>query len=56
MSQVAQRKQLLEALFEKWDSKACGSLDLEEVIAVLSTFKECMGKEALMEGKEKSLL
>nr|XP_041575931.1 EF-hand calcium-binding domain-containing protein 5 isoform X2 [Taeniopygia guttata] len=52
MSQVAQRKQLLEALFEKWDSKACGSLDLEEVIAVLSTFKECMGKEALMEAKE----
>ncbi|OWK57372.1 EF-hand calcium-binding domain-containing protein 5 [Lonchura striata] len=52
MSQVAQRKQLLEALFEKWDSKACGSLDLEEVIAVLSTFKEFRGKEALMEAKE----
>ncbi|XP_053816821.1 EF-hand calcium-binding domain-containing protein 5 [Vidua chalybeata] len=52
MSHVAQRKQLLEALFEKWDSKACGSLDLEEVIAVLSTFKGHMGKEALMEAKE----
>ncbi|NWT67867.1 EFCB5 protein, partial [Prunella himalayana] len=52
MSHVAQRKQLLEALFEKWDSKACGSLDLEEVIAVLKTFKGLMGKEALMKAKE----
>ncbi|XP_038013856.1 EF-hand calcium-binding domain-containing protein 5 isoform X2 [Motacilla alba alba] len=52
MSHVAQRKQLLEALFEKWDSKACGSLDLEEVVAVLSTFKGGMGKEALMKAKE----
>lgn len=56
LSHVAQRKHLLEALFEKWDSKACGSLDLEEVIAVLSTFKGHKGKEALMKGKEKSLL
>ncbi|NXH51096.1 EFCB5 protein, partial [Dicaeum eximium] len=52
MSHVAQRKQLLEALFEKWDSKACGSLDLEEVVAVLSTFKGLTGKEALMMAKE----
>uniref|UniRef100_A0A8C3QCV9 Uncharacterized protein n=1 Tax=Geospiza parvula TaxID=87175 RepID=A0A8C3QCV9_GEOPR len=52
MSHVAQRKHLLEALFEKWDSKACGSLDLEEVIAVLSTFKGHEGKEALMKAKE----
>ncbi|XP_036251306.1 EF-hand calcium-binding domain-containing protein 5 [Molothrus ater] len=52
MSHVAQRKHLLEALFEKWDSKACGSLDLEEVIAVLSTFKGHKGKEALMKAKE----
>ncbi|NXP60760.1 EFCB5 protein, partial [Chloropsis cyanopogon] len=51
-SHVAQRKQLLEALFEKWDSKACGSLDLEEVIAVLSTFEGRMGKEAVMKAKE----
>ncbi|KAI1231804.1 hypothetical protein IHE44_0007441 [Lamprotornis superbus] len=56
MAHMAQRKQLLEALFEKWDSNACGSLDLEEVVAVLRTFKEDMGKEALMKGKEKSLL
>ncbi|NWR48704.1 EFCB5 protein, partial [Regulus satrapa] len=52
MAHVAQRKQLLEALFEKWDSNACGSLDLEEVVAVLSTFKGDMGKEALMRAKE----
>ncbi|NWW29652.1 EFCB5 protein, partial [Panurus biarmicus] len=51
-SHVAQRKQLLETLFEKWDSSACGSLDLEEVVAVLSTFKGGMGKKALMEAKE----
>ncbi|NWY44357.1 EFCB5 protein, partial [Sylvia atricapilla] len=52
MSHVAQRKQLLEALFEKWDSNACGSLELEEVVAVLSTFEGGMGKEALMNAKE----
>ncbi|NXW76382.1 EFCB5 protein, partial [Hirundo rustica] len=52
MSHVAQRKQLLEALFEKWDSRACGSLELEEVVAVLSTFEGDMGKEALMKAKE----
>ncbi|NXC05664.1 EFCB5 protein, partial [Orthonyx spaldingii] len=52
LSHVAQRKQLLEALFEKWDSNACGSLDLEEVAAVLSTFKGGKGKQALMKAKE----
>ncbi|NXX27133.1 EFCB5 protein, partial [Nicator chloris] len=52
MSHMAQRKQLVEALFEKWDSSACGSLDLEEVVAVLSTFQGGMGKEALMKAKE----
>ncbi|NWV81098.1 EFCB5 protein, partial [Dasyornis broadbenti] len=52
ISHVAQRKQLLKALFEKWDSNACGSLDLEEVVAVLSTFKGGMGKAALMKAKE----
>ncbi|NXR38989.1 EFCB5 protein, partial [Zosterops hypoxanthus] len=52
MSHVAQRKQLLETLFEKWDSNACGSLELEEVVAVLSTFEGGMGKEALMSAKE----
>ncbi|NXS35187.1 EFCB5 protein, partial [Pomatostomus ruficeps] len=52
MSHVAQRKQLLEALFEKWDSSACGSLDLEEVVAVLRRFKGGMGREALMKAKQ----
>ncbi|NWI74489.1 EFCB5 protein, partial [Dryoscopus gambensis] len=51
MSHMAQRKQLLEALFEKWDSKACGSLDLEEVVAVLSRFKGGMGRVASMKAK-----
>ncbi|XP_008945447.1 PREDICTED: EF-hand calcium-binding domain-containing protein 5-like, partial [Merops nubicus] len=44
---VAQRKLLLEALFQKWDNNASGFVDLEEVDAVLSTFKEGMEKEAL---------
>ncbi|NXR23047.1 EFCB5 protein, partial [Cinclus mexicanus] len=52
MSHMAQRKQLLEALFEKWDSSTCGSLDLEEVVAVLRTFKGGMGKEALIKARE----
>ncbi|NXI76312.1 EFCB5 protein, partial [Rhipidura dahli] len=52
MSHMAQRKQLLEALFEKWDSNARGFLDLKEVVAVLSRFKGGMGKVALMKAKE----
>ncbi|XP_010138762.1 PREDICTED: EF-hand calcium-binding domain-containing protein 5-like [Buceros rhinoceros silvestris] len=56
ISRLAQRKLLLEALFEKWDNNASGFLDLEEVDAVLSTFKEGMEKEALRKGKETALL
>ncbi|OPJ78591.1 EF-hand calcium-binding domain-containing protein 5 isoform B [Patagioenas fasciata monilis] len=52
VSRLAQRKLLLEALFEKWDSNASGFLDLEEVDAVLSTFKEGMEKEALRKVKK----
>ncbi|NWW80321.1 EFCB5 protein, partial [Climacteris rufus] len=52
MSHVAQRKLLLESLFEKWDSNACGFLDLEEVVAVLSRFKEGLEKEALLKARE----
>ncbi|NXP74849.1 EFCB5 protein, partial [Ramphastos sulfuratus] len=50
-SRLAQRQLLLEALFEKWDNNASGFLDLEEVDAVLSTFKEGMEKEALRKAK-----
>ncbi|KAM6118574.1 EF-hand calcium-binding domain-containing protein 5 [Phoenicopterus ruber ruber] len=52
ISRLAQRKLLLEALFEKWDNNASGFLDLEEVDAVLSTFKEGMEKEAFRKAKE----
>ncbi|XP_009700870.1 PREDICTED: EF-hand calcium-binding domain-containing protein 5-like, partial [Cariama cristata] len=55
-SHLAQRKLLLEALFEKWDINASGFLDLEEVDAVLSAFREGMEKEALRKGKETVLL
>ncbi|NXE20414.1 EFCB5 protein, partial [Ardeotis kori] len=52
ISCLAQRKLLLEALFEKWDSNASGFLNLEEVDAVLSTFKEGTEKEALRKAKK----
>ncbi|NWT13666.1 EFCB5 protein, partial [Vireo altiloquus] len=52
MSHLAQRKELLEALFEKWDSNACGTLDLKEVVALLGRFKGGMGRVALMKAKE----
>ncbi|XP_063002851.1 EF-hand calcium-binding domain-containing protein 5 [Elgaria multicarinata webbii] len=46
------RKQLLlAALFEKWDNECSGFLDLEEVDAVLSTFKEGMEQESLNKAK-----
>ncbi|NWS21995.1 EFCB5 protein, partial [Pachyramphus minor] len=51
VSRAAQRKLLLEALFEKWDSNGHGFLDLEEVDAVLSRFMGGMKKEALMKAK-----
>ncbi|NXP29971.1 EFCB5 protein, partial [Scytalopus superciliaris] len=56
MSQVAQRKLLLEALFEKWDTNGHGFLDLEEVDDVLSRFKGGMEKQALMKAKERLCL
>ncbi|NXN96897.1 EFCB5 protein, partial [Rhinopomastus cyanomelas] len=49
---LARWKLLLEALFEKWDNNASGFLDLEEVDAVLSTYKEGMEKEALRKAKK----
>ncbi|NWU79315.1 EFCB5 protein, partial [Onychorhynchus coronatus] len=51
VSRAAQRKLLLEALFEKWDSNGHGFLDLEEVDAVLSRFMGGVKKEALMKAK-----
>ncbi|XP_062448801.1 EF-hand calcium-binding domain-containing protein 5 [Rhea pennata] len=51
-SLLARRKLLLEALFEKWDNNGSGFLDLEEVDAVLSTFKEGMEKKALRNAKK----
>ncbi|NXC48660.1 EFCB5 protein, partial [Penelope pileata] len=51
ISCLTRRKLLLEALFEKWDINASGFLDVEEVDAVLNTFKEGMEKEALRKAK-----
>ncbi|NXT22183.1 EFCB5 protein, partial [Syrrhaptes paradoxus] len=52
ISRLAQRKLLLKALFKMLDNNACGFLDLEEVDAVLSMFKEGMETEALRKAKE----
>nr|XP_009671286.1 PREDICTED: EF-hand calcium-binding domain-containing protein 5 [Struthio camelus australis] len=52
ISLLARRKLLLEALFEKWDNNGSGFLDLKEVDAVLSTFKEGMEKKALRNAKK----
>ncbi|XP_068010616.1 EF-hand calcium-binding domain-containing protein 5 isoform X1 [Melanerpes formicivorus] len=52
VSCLAQQQLLLEALFEKWDNNASGFLDLEEVDAVLNTFKEGMEKEAVRKAKK----
>ncbi|NWU97283.1 EFCB5 protein, partial [Upupa epops] len=52
VSRLAQQKLLLEALFEKWDNNASGFLGLEEVDAVLSTYKDGMEKEALRKAKK----
>ncbi|OXB73352.1 UNVERIFIED_CONTAM: hypothetical protein H355_017006 [Colinus virginianus] len=51
ISRLTRRKLLLEALFEKWDINASGSLDMEEVENALSTFKEGMEKEAVRKAK-----
>ncbi|KAL8198990.1 UNVERIFIED_CONTAM: hypothetical protein K2H54_031288 [Gekko kuhli] len=44
---LARQQLLLAALFEKWDNECSGFLDMKEVDAVLSTFKEGMEQEAL---------
>ncbi|NXK97488.1 EFCB5 protein, partial [Formicarius rufipectus] len=53
MSQVAQQKLLLEALFEKWDTNGHRFLDLEEVYAVLSRFQGGMETKVLMKAMER---
>ncbi|XP_015277516.1 PREDICTED: EF-hand calcium-binding domain-containing protein 5 [Gekko japonicus] len=48
---LARQQLLLAALFEKWDNECSGFLDMKEVDAVLSTFKEGMEQEALEKAK-----
>ncbi|XP_061461320.1 EF-hand calcium-binding domain-containing protein 5 isoform X2 [Rhineura floridana] len=48
---LVRQQLLLAALFEKWDNECSGFLDMEEVDAVLSTFKEGMEEEALNKAK-----
>nr|XP_056720988.1 EF-hand calcium-binding domain-containing protein 5 [Euleptes europaea] len=48
---LVRQQLLLSALFEKWDNEGSGFLDMEEVDAVLGTFKEGMEQEALEKAK-----
>ncbi|XP_053131357.1 EF-hand calcium-binding domain-containing protein 5 isoform X2 [Hemicordylus capensis] len=48
---LVRQQLLLAALFEKWDNECSGFLDMEEVDAILSTFKEGMEEEALNKAK-----
>ncbi|XP_067328281.1 EF-hand calcium-binding domain-containing protein 5 [Anolis sagrei] len=48
---VTWKQLLLAALFEKWDNECSGFLDMKEVDAILSTFKEGMEQEALNKAK-----
>ncbi|XP_033028489.1 EF-hand calcium-binding domain-containing protein 5 [Lacerta agilis] len=48
---LVRQQLLLAALFEKWDNECSGFLDMQEVDAVLSTFKEGMEQEALNKAK-----
>ncbi|XP_040543249.1 EF-hand calcium-binding domain-containing protein 5 isoform X5 [Gallus gallus] len=50
-SRLTRRELLLEALFEKWDINASGFLEMKEVEAALSAFKEGMEKEAVRMAK-----
>ncbi|KAM4795652.1 EF-hand calcium-binding domain-containing protein 5 [Rhinophrynus dorsalis] len=49
---VAHQKLVLQALFEKWDIDGSGFLELNEVEAVLSKYKEGMESEAIARGRE----
>lgn len=51
---LVRQQLLLAALFEKWDNECSGFLDMQEVDAVLSTFKEGMEQEALNKGRRKA--
>ncbi|XP_063147156.1 EF-hand calcium-binding domain-containing protein 5 [Candoia aspera] len=48
---LVRQQLLIAALFEKWDTECSGFLDMAEVNAVLSTFKEGMEDEALTKAK-----
>ncbi|XP_042298137.1 EF-hand calcium-binding domain-containing protein 5 [Sceloporus undulatus] len=48
---LAWQQLLLAGLFEKWDNESSGFLDMKDVDAVLSTFKEGMEEEALTKAK-----
>lgn len=52
---LARQQLLLSALFEKWDNECSGFLDMAEVDAVLSHFKEGMEQEALEKGEGNAL-
>ncbi|XP_063306083.1 EF-hand calcium-binding domain-containing protein 5 [Pelobates fuscus] len=49
---IAHQKLVLQALFEKWDNDGSGFLELLEVEAVLSKYKDGMESELIDKGRE----
>uniref|UniRef100_A0A8C5PZV0 EF-hand calcium binding domain 5 n=1 Tax=Leptobrachium leishanense TaxID=445787 RepID=A0A8C5PZV0_9ANUR len=51
-AQMARQKLVVQALFEKWDNDGSGFLELSEVEAVLSKYKDGMESEVMDKGRE----
>ncbi|XP_069471351.1 EF-hand calcium-binding domain-containing protein 5 [Ambystoma mexicanum] len=49
----AKRRLVLEALFQKWDNEGSGFMDLSELEAILSKYKEGLECQALNRGRER---
>lgn len=52
-AQSARRRQLFEQLFEKWDNDGSGFLDFDELMSVISKFKENMEAKVIKKGEIK---
>ncbi|XP_071848550.1 EF-hand calcium-binding domain-containing protein 5-like isoform X3 [Apostichopus japonicus] len=52
-AQSARRRQLFDQLFEKWDNDGSGFLDFDELMSVISKFKENMEAKVIKKAKAK---
>ena len=51
-AQTAQRKALLNNLFELWDNDGSGFLDLDDIEAIMTKYKDGADVEALLTGQK----